>query len=353
MNAIKKQDQNIPRYDLMKKIEHNDTLDMWADHYFKIEVTTSESSQKVQKRDIGLFITFMSEVINSLDRLSWTPRISKEFQKQLKSSKNKNGLRRWNDKTVNRMIAHLKTFSKWIHKIKPFPLGNPMEKIKGLPLATSLDIERAITKLERSRILDAADRLVYEKKSNDRRRNKNVKPEDRMQHKSYRPWRNRAIIYTLIETGMRRTAITKIYLSDVNFDKKIIKVAEKGNIQHDYHISIEGINAIQDYIKNERHKDIDKKKTANLFLTAAESSKGSGKIKDPKAINLIWNEVCQIAKIKGKSPHSARHAMGKHIIEKTGNIAAVQRQLGHKNVAYSVQYARISSEELQNVLNDR
>jgi len=45
--------------------------------------------------------------------------------------------------------------------------------------------------------------------------------------------------------------------------------------------------------------------------------------------------------------------MGKHIIEKTGNISAVQRQLGHKNVAYSVAYARIGDDELQKVLDDR
>jgi site-specific recombinase XerC len=45
--------------------------------------------------------------------------------------------------------------------------------------------------------------------------------------------------------------------------------------------------------------------------------------------------------------------MGKHIMQKTGNIAAVQRQLGHKNAAYSMQYSRITSEELCDVLNDR
>ena len=37
-------------------------------------------------------------------------------------------------------------------------------------------------------------------------------------------------------------------------------------------------------------------------------------------------------------PHDARHAMGPHLIEKTGNIAAVQRQLGHTNAAYSIQH---------------
>jgi len=31
-----------------------------------------------------------------------------------------------------------------------------------------------------------------------------------------------------------------------------------------------------------------------------------------------------------------RKAMGRHIIEKTGNIAVVQKQLGHKNAAYSM-----------------
>ena len=45
--------------------------------------------------------------------------------------------------------------------------------------------------------------------------------------------------------------------------------------------------------------------------------------------------------------------MGRHIIEKTGNVSAVQRQLGHKNAAYSLQYTRITAEEMDSVLNDR
>jgi len=49
----------------------------------------------------------------------------------------------------------------------------------------------------------------------------------------------------------------------------------------------------------------------------------------------------------------ARHAMGKHLIEKTGNLAAVQRQLGHTNATYSMQYTRITDEELGNALEDR
>jgi len=71
-----------------------------------------------------------------------------------------------------------------------------------------------------------------------------------------------------------------------------------------------------------------------------------------KAINEIWNQVCKHADVKGRTPHSARHAMGKHIMEKTGNVAAIQRQLCYKNPAYSMQYSLITSYELKCVLDD-
>ena len=70
-------------------------------------------------------------------------------------------------------------------------------------------------------------------------------------------------------------------------------------------------------------------------------------------INTVLNEVCNLTGVEGHTPHDARHAMGRHLIEKTGNIAAVQRQLGHTNAAYSIQYARITDKELANALDDR
>ena len=89
-----------------------------------------------------------------------------------------------------------------------------------------------------------------------------------------------------------------------------------------------------------------------MFLPDAGNAKSTGRL-SPLAVNRIWNAVADIAGVAGKTPHAARHVMGRHIVEKTGNIAAVQRQLGHKNAAYSMQYARITAEELRDVLNDR
>jgi integrase len=247
-------------------------------------------------------------------------------------------------------MAHLKTFAKWIHKLKPFPLGDPMAKMKLMPVGTGLEVERAITAAERRRILDAADQLpLVGGRSRDRHR---YRGQDRPRRKGYRPYRNRATIYTLVETGMRRAAVRNLNLGDIDLNHKILTVEEKGGLKHKYKITAEGLAAIQDYLEHERQADAKKWKSPALFLSPHTTAHGTGRL-NPRVINTVWNEVCALAGVEGRTPHSARHGVGKHLIEKTGNIAAVQRQLGHKNAAYSMQYARISDEELGEVLEDR
>ncbi len=353
MNTGKKELQIAQRNnftDLLVPDERNDFLKLWLDMYFEIEVTTLPSSRKTQIRDLTLFINYMIDEVGSDQRIKWTPRLSADFKKYLQSVINENGKRRWNDKTINRILAHIKTFSKWIHKLAPFPLGNPMEKLKSISVGNSLDVERALTKSERRNILDAADYLLISGgRSKDRSRFRDVN--NRPLRKGYRPYRNRAIIYTLIETGMRRGAVTKINIHDIDFNKATITVEEKGSVQVKYNISKTGLAAIQDYVETDREPDQNHWSSPALFLTAETIRNGTGRL-SAWTINKIWNDVCENLNIN-KSPHSARHAMGKYIMDKTGNIAAVQRQLGHKNATYSMQYARATNEELANLLNER
>jgi integrase len=150
---------------------------------------------------------------------------------------------------------------------------------------------------------------------------------------------------------MRRGAITRIKLVDVNMAKRVIAVQEKGGEVHKYHISKEGMKAIEDYIAHERGQD--GASALSLFLPAASVGIKNDHLSE-RTINNLWNQVREAAMVDAdKTPHSARHGMGKHIMEKTGNVSAIQRQLGHKNPAYSMQYARISSQELHDVLDDR
>jgi hypothetical protein len=108
--------------------------------------------------------------------------------------------------------------------------------------------------------------------------------------------------------------------------EKAFTVQEKGGLRHKHKNTGEGLAAIKDYLKQEWPRDFERWRSLALFFSPAVNAHGNGQL-NPR--------------------------VGKHLIEKTGNIAAVQRQLGHKNAAYSMQYARITDEEQEEVLENR
>lgn len=65
------------------------------------------------------------------DRQLWTPRLSKAFADHLKKKNPTKGRGGYSDRTVNRILAYLKTFAKWIHKliVIPGPAGYYSELI--------------------------------------------------------------------------------------------------------------------------------------------------------------------------------------------------------------------------------
>jgi site-specific recombinase XerD len=330
-------------------------LDLWAEHYFRIEVTTGERSQKEQRRDLALFLRFMEQAAGTLARSTWTPRLSRAFVDGLRRELRTDGARHYSDRTINRVTAHLKTFAKWIHKLRPFPLGNPTEKLKGLALNGVLELERALTEQERRCLLDAADHLpVLGGRSRDRRRYGDLESADeRPRRKGYRPWRNRAIIYTLIETGMRRAEVTSIDLQGIDPEHHTLLITEKGGQQRKCQVSREGLKAIKDYIREERGVDAEMFPQSPALFLPAETVTGSRGRLTPAIVNRLWNDLCASARVKGRTPHSARHAMGVHLVKKTGNPRTAQRQLGHRNPSTTMQYMQFTRKEMQEALDDR
>lgn len=336
----------VPR----KTLNGDDGLSKWVEWYFAHGSSASDNTQKIQRRDLSLFLSFMILTSGSDERIRFTPRLAEEFRSHLIETLNEDGKRRWGARAQNRILATLKTFARWVNSLSPFPLGNPMAKIKAVPLANPLEIERALTPNESRNILDAADILLtVGGRSKSRRRY--AGKDERPVRQGYRPYRNRAIIYALIGTGMRRRAVTLINVSDIDFAARSIIVMEKGRVLHTYQITREGLDAIKDYIEKERPRDAEKWDSPALFLSPCTNQKGEGRL-SIRAINFIWSDICRVAEVKGKTPHSARHAMGRWVIANSPQgVAAVQKQLGHKNAQYSMLYARITREEMNVVLD--
>ncbi len=331
--------------------QENDDLRLWVDLFFDTASTANPESRKRQRRYILMFLDFLKRETGNTFRISWTFRTAQNFQTSLQNTFNEDGSRAWADRSINTIRNLIKPFAKFIHELRPFPLGMPLDKVKNLSVGNSLEIERALTKQERNRILDSADQLqILGGRSKDRQRYAGKRPPQR---KTFRPLRNRAIVYTLIETGMRRTAISRLNIVDIDFEKRLLSVVEKGGAIQPYPISKQGLEAIQKYIEDERPQDSEKWQSPALFLSPRSNPHGNGRL-NRNVINTIWNKVRDNAGVaKDKTPHSARHGMGAFIMEKTGNISAVQRQLGHKNASFSMQYSRITNDDLKIILDER
>ena len=326
-----------------------DSLAAWIEAYFQFEDTTAESSRKVKRRDLALFLAFVIEENGHDRRQDWTPRLSRAFKDRLRKELTPSGHRRWGDRTINRILAHVKVLAKWVHKHRPFPLGNPTDKIKLVPTASAMLVERALTPTEKRRMLDAADLLVETGgRSKDRHRYRQV--QQRPRRKNYRPYRNRAIIYTFIGTGIRRAELARLKLDKVDFQRERIQVIKKGGEEHTPWIRREALEAIQEYLDHERPGDAEHFDSPMVFLPATGTQNKTGQL-SVQAINRIWNHVCDVAGVDpSKTPHSARHAMGKDLTDKLG-IAATQTQLGHKNIASTVAYTRPSDHEMKGAIN--
>ena len=70
--------------------------------------------------------------------------MARAFQQLLRQTLTPEGRRAWSDKTIQRILAHLKTFATWVHTHQPFPLGHPMAAIKLPTLGTGLEVDRAL-----------------------------------------------------------------------------------------------------------------------------------------------------------------------------------------------------------------
>lgn len=150
--------------------------------------------------------------------------------------------------------------------------------------------------------------------------------------------RDMAIILVLMNTGMRRTAMSNIMLDDIDFKNKELKVIDKGNKRHVYPLNDAVCIAITDWIAK-RDKFKNKKHDDHLFIS------DHGTMMNP---NTIYNVVKKYT-IRGIgrkiSPHKIRSGYCSILYNKTHDAEFVRRAVGHANVATTQRYIVTKGDE--------
>lgn len=214
---------------------------------------------------------------------------------------------------------------------------------------------KRISERDMLRLETAARNLVGTETKRDRKRTALGQPELR---KSARPFRDYAIFALLRGSGLRVAALCALTLDQLK-GRRLVKVKEKGSQERDVVISADAAEALRHYIETERVRDAEAwNGSRSLFLSVPlEARKRNDGLHGRMNVRTLRHVIAKIArKALGDEgarihPHLFRHHMG-FLMNEKGGITAVQKQLAHRNIAYSAVYCQRTEEELERYLDE-
>ena len=158
--------------------------------------------------------------------------------------------------------------------------------------------------------------------------------------------RNQVILEVLYATGMRVSELINVKISDIDFDRREIKVLGKGNKERIVHFGDYCLEAINLFLEEGREKLLEKHGKTCEYLIINE--KGN-KITSRGVEKIIDNIVKKASIKKHVSPHMLRHSFATHLLNEGCDILTVKELLGHESLETTQVYTHVSNERLRNV----
>lgn len=153
--------------------------------------------------------------------------------------------------------------------------------------------------------------------------------------------RDRLMLRMLYETGIRRSELAGLRVSDVDFSSLTIKVLGKRNKERIIPIESELAHNIKQYLAL---KEQEKGTSEWLFV----GRKGR-QITVQDIYNTVKKYMPLLSNADRISPHVFRHSFATHILNEGGNIQAIKELLGHADLATTEVYTHVTREHLKEV----
>ncbi|MBK8515753.1 MAG: tyrosine-type recombinase/integrase [Saprospiraceae bacterium] len=220
--------------------------------------------------------------------------------------------------SVNRKISAVRSFYKWLLKRDHID-RNPMIKIVAPKKPKKLPV--IVQDANISRLLE-----------------KNAVSEDIID--SYEDSRNTFIVELLYSTGIRRSELIGLNISDINMERDEIRVKGKGNKIRSIPLTESLKISINDYLKARNLTDIEDNNA--LILT------GKGLRIYPRLVHkIVVSKLGCITTLSKKSPHVLRHSFATHMLDRGAELNAIKELLGHSNLAATQVYTHNSISKLK------
>ena len=155
----------------------------------------------------------------------------------------------------------------------------------------------------------------------------------------------RTLLMTLYGTGMRRSELARLKVSDIDSQRMIIRVvAGKGGKDRDLPLSPALLESLREYWRWRKPKTY-------LFPSRDPRRRPDQPISD-KTVWIACSEAARRAGIsKRVTPHTLRHSWATHLLEAGTDLRTIQVLLGHGDLETTAQYLHLSQRHLQAVTN--
>ncbi|MEB6549681.1 site-specific integrase [Heyndrickxia sporothermodurans] len=168
--------------------------------------------------------------------------------------------------------------------------------------------------------------------------------------------RDRLLLQTLFETGIRIGELLSLYIEDFVFDHKNghrIRLVERGELQNgarlktggrEIFVSQELMDLFDDYL----YETLDEMGIDNGFVFIKLRGEKTGQPMDYHDVSALFKRLRKKSNIS-VHPHLLRHTHATLFYKQTGDIKQVQERLGHSNIQTTMDlYLHPSKEDLRN-----
>jgi integrase/recombinase XerC len=219
--------------------------------------------------------------------------------------------------SVNRKISSLKSYYKFLLKSKQIEVS-PLLKHKALKTPKKIQIPFSEKELD----------LVL---------NQLQFPE------GFEGVRDKLIIDLFYTTGIRRTELIHLLISNVNTSNKTFKVLGKRNKERILPMLPVVEKQMQLYFSE--RANLEQIKDSDFFFLTQKGVK----LNDSFVYRLINHYFSEVSEKVKKSPHILRHTFATHLLNHGADINSVKELLGHSSLASTQVYTHSSLSELKKV----
>ena len=157
---------------------------------------------------------------------------------------------------------------------------------------------------------------------------------------SFEDVRDRMVIMTFYETGIRLSELIGLDDSMVDFSNRQLKVTGKRNKQRVIPFGEELLAMLRDYMKC-RDREVNLQSEA-LFVTAKGQRMTTNQVREAVKRNL--SKVCTLKK---RTPHVLRHTFATAMLNNKAGIESVKKLLGHESLSTTEIYTHTTFEQLK------